>query len=241
MESKDIRIENLRLTAEQQKVMEFLTDFSRQMVVTAFLNNQPASPSSLVKGIYQFCDSLLDGRLRSGNKLPCKKGCHWCCFLRVRVTPLEVLCILDHLQSSLEPGELSTLRQRFTETDAVTRGMDGSQRIGAKKACPFIADTECSIYPVRPIACRTFHSLEPSDCRESLDDDQRSIRIRLDLSVISMGMLAGMKEGLGKVGRQTNLLELIAGMQIALSEPALMNKWLAGDPVFADAEIESQM
>jgi Putative zinc- or iron-chelating domain len=237
METKDILIEDLRLTSEQQKVMEFLTEFSSQMVVTAFLEDPPASPSILVKELYRFCDSLIEGRLNRGTKLPCRKGCHWCCYLRVRATPLEVLCILDHLQSKLEPGEFTALRQRFTETDAVTRGMNGIQRIGVKKVCPFLVDAECMIYPVRPLACRTFHSLDPLDCRASLDDEQRSLRIRVDLFVISMGMLAGLKEGLGKVGRQTNLLEFIAGMQIALNEPALGNRWLEGDPVFAEAEI----
>jgi len=239
METKDILIEDLRLTSEQQKVMEFLTDFSSRMVVTAFLDNPPASPSILVKEIYRFCDSLIEGRLNRGSKLPCRKGCHWCCYLRVRATPLEVLCILDHLQSKLEPGEYSALRQRFTETDAVTRGMNGIQRIGVKKVCPFLSDTECMIYAVRPLACRTFHSLDPLDCRASLDDEQRSLRIRPDLFVISAGMLAGVKEGLGQVERQTNLLEFIAGMQIALNEPALERRWLAGDPVFAEAEIGS--
>lgn len=172
METDGISIEYSRLTSEQQKAVEFLIEFSKQMVVTAFLDeNMSTSPSSLVKEIYRVCDNVMDGRYKSGTKPSCKRECYWCCFLRVKAAPLEIFCIIDYLQSSLKPGALSALQQRLAETDEITRGIDGNRRVSAKKICPLIADNECLVYPVRPITCRTFHSLNASDCELSLADN----------------------------------------------------------------------
>lgn len=239
IDTNGISLESSRLTPEQQKAVEFLTEFSKQMVVTAFLeDNISTSLTGLVKEIYRVCDNVMDGRHKSGTKPPCKKGCFWCCFLRVKVTPLEIFCIIDYLQSSLKPGELSALLQWLAETDEITRGMDGNRRVSAKKICPLIAGNECLVYPVRPLACRTYHSLNASDCESSLADDQRSLRVRLDISAVGMGILAGLTEGLREIGLQTRLLELIAGLRIASDEPESMRKWLAGIPIFSEAEIE---
>lgn len=240
MKTEIVSIEGLRLTSVQQKAMWFLTEYSKQMVVMAFVGNTiPASVSDLVKEIYQVCDTAIAGCLSRGTKLSCKKGCSWCCFLRVKVTPLEVLCILEYLQSSMPPGELSALRRQFVETDEIIRGLDGHRRVRAKKICPLIVDNECSVYPVRPMSCRIYHSLNASDCEASLEDDRRSLRIRHDVYGVGTGMFAGLTEGLRKVGLQPRLLELVAGLRIAMDEPGLMMRWLAGAPAFAEAEIEN--
>ena len=240
MEIISTSTESLRVTPEQQKAVEILTEFSKHMVVMAFLDNDtPENPSDLAKEIYQVHDHLVAGCLRNGTKLPCQKGCFWCCFLRVKVTPLEVFGIVDYLQSSLQPGELPALRQRIAETDNITRGLGGQRRVRARKICPLIIDNTCLVYPVRPITCRTYHSLYTSDCEALLDDDQQSVSIRLDISAMGMGLLAGLTDGLRQAGLQTRPLELIAGLRIALDEPESMRRWLAGEPLFSEAEIES--
>ena len=228
------------MTSDQLKAVGFLTEFSKQMVVTAFLEKHipAAAASSLVKGIYHVFDDVSAGCLKSGTKLACKKGCSLCCFLRVKLTPLEILCILDYLLSRLKPGEISALRGRIAELDEVTRGLDGLQRVQAKRICPLNIDDICLVYPVRPITCRIYHSLDVFDCQLSLDDDQHSLAVRNDISGMGMGVFAGLTEGLREAGLQTRLVELIAGLRIAMDEPDLTRSWLAGALAFRDAEIE---
>jgi Fe-S-cluster containining protein len=240
MDPEYLSIEGLDLTSEQRKAVEFLAEFSRQMVLSTFTGEQvPTSALTLIKEIYRFADEMITGCLKSGTELPCKEGCVWCCFLRVKVTPLEVMGIIDYLRSRLEPAELSALRKRLAEADEITRGIDGHRRIGSKLICPLIQDKKCLVYPVRPITCRIYHSINSSDCESSLDDDRQIIKIRVDISVIGMGLSAGLTTGLHNVGMRTNSLELIAGLRIALDDPGLMRRWLAGDPAFSEAEIES--
>jgi hypothetical protein len=241
MQTDIVSIENFHLTPEQQKAVEFLAEFSEQMVAMALQgNNTLTDVVSLVREIYRVCDDVIAGCLRNGSKLPCKKGCVWCCYLRVKVTPLEVICIIDDLQSNLKVSELSALRQRIIETDEMTRGVDGIGRVRLKRICPLIVEGKCLAYRIRPITCRMYHSLDASECELSLNDDRQSLRIRHDITGIGMGMFVGMTEGLRTVGLQSGVLELITGLRIAMEEPKLMKRWLAGVPAFAEAEMESE-
>ena len=240
MEADFVTVTGLRLTSEQWKAVGFLAEFAKRMVVFAFPGHKtPTRASNLVKEVYRVTDNMMTGCFKTGTKPPCKTGCFWCCYMQVRTTPLEVLCIVDFLRSRLRPRELSALQQRLAATDEATRGMDDYQRACAKMICPLLVDGKCSVYPVRPIACRVHHSLNLSDCEVPLDDEDRSVTIRPDISGLGMGISAGLTEGLRTVGLQTRLLELVAGLRIAMDEPGLVKRWLAGEPVFVEAEIAS--
>lgn len=223
--------------------MGFLAEFAKRMVIFAFPGHKtPESAINLIQEVYRVTDEIMVGCLRSGIKPPCKQGCSWCCFLRVKVTPLEVMCIVDNLRSRLKPGEITELQHRLVSTDGITRGMEGNRRVRTKMLCPLLVDGNCLAYPVRPIACRVYHSLNSSECEASLDKDGGSVTIRRDISRLSMGIFAGLTEGLRTVGLQTLLLELIAGLRIAMDEPGagLAMRWLSGEPAFVEAEIASE-
>ena len=231
-------VEGLRLTSAQLKAVGFLAVFSKRMVVFGFPGHKTSKEVlNLVREVYRVTDDAMTGCHKTGTKPSCKMGCFWCCYLRVKVTPLELLCIVDFVRSCLRPRELSELRQRLAVTDAITRGLDGYQRVFVRMICPLLVNAKCVVYPVRPMACRVYHSLNSSDCRVSLDDEDRSVTIRNDISGLGMGIFAGLTEGLWAVGLQTRLLELIAGLRMALDEPGLEKRWLAGEPVFMEAMI----
>jgi len=242
METGYLSIDGLGLTPAQRKAAGFLAEFTKRMVLFAFPGHMtPASAIDLIKIVYRVTDDMMTGCFKSGTKPPCKQGCFWCCFLRVKVTPLEVMCIVDYLRIRLKPGEISELQQRLVSTDGITRGMDGKRRVRAKMLCPLLVDGNCLAYPVRPIECRVYHSLNSSECEASLDKDGSSVTIRRDISRLSMGIFAGLTEGLRIVGLHTRLLELIAGLRIAMDEPGagLAMRWLSGEPAFVEAEIAS--
>jgi Fe-S-cluster containining protein len=230
-------IDTLGLTPEQRKAAGYLAEFARRMVSMAFAEGKtPAGAAGLIEELYRVTDELVSGCLRRGAKPPCKQGCFWCCFLRVKATPLEVMRIVDYIQARLQPEELSGLRQRLASADKITRGMDGPQRLAAKMACPLLVEGACLAYPARPIACRVYHSLDTSHCEALLQDPGASVTIRSDISTLSMGLSAGLTEGLRAVGLQPRLVELIAGLRLAMDDAGLVERWLAGESVFMEAE-----
>ena len=72
MEPDILSAEKLQLTLEQQKVVRFLTAFSKQMVVMSFCENNMSNwASSLLKEMYQVLDDVIAGCLKSGAKPTC--------------------------------------------------------------------------------------------------------------------------------------------------------------------------
>ncbi len=75
----------------------------------------------------------LEAALASGGRtLACKAGCFACCSQPIPLSLAEVLAIKAFLRlSGVEPGD-------------------------GKKACPFLNEGLCAVYPVRPFACRRY-------------------------------------------------------------------------------------
>ena len=227
VETNIFSVDDLILTPEQQQAVSILMESAKQLVLQAFRDdNSPASASSLAKDIYGLLDTVTVKRLNSGPALACRVGCAWCCYLRVKLTPLEVLWIYDDLTSRLDAGALSDMYQRVAAIDEVTRGMDGHQRVKQKVLCPLNVDGVCLVYPVRPVRCRLYHALEESDCRLSLDDPNRRFKIRADISALGLGIQAGLTAGLLAAELRSSPLELVAGLRMVMDEPARVNRWL---------------
>jgi hypothetical protein len=240
METGASSLDDLKLTEPQRKAVGFLAEFSKRMVVLALSDEKTAeSASTSIMEIYRVIDELLNGCLKSGQELPCKIGCYWCCCLKVKVTPLEVVCISDYLHARLEPQEFRALQKRLVRTDKITRGMDGNQRVRAIIRCPLLLDGKCLAYSVRPIACRVYHSLDMSACKSFHGHGRSMLTIRQDISRIGLGIFVGLTEGLRSVDLPTRLLELITGLRIAVEQPkhVVLKQWLSNDAVFGAAEI----
>lgn len=77
-------------------------------------------------------------------KPACHSGCHACCLKpTVPVTAPELIGI-SWFASEVLAGELrAKVKQRLIEHES-------------RLECPFLIDRKCSIYPMRPLACRQF-------------------------------------------------------------------------------------
>ena len=98
-----------------------------------------------------------------GLQFTCVENCGGCCtnhddYAYVYLDRPTERRIARHLKL-----DLATFRKRFTELDDGTRVV----RMDAPD-CPFLDGKRCSIYPVRPLQCRTFPFWE-----ENLSSPQR--------------------------------------------------------------------
>ena len=75
----------------------------------------------------------------------CKKGCSFCCYVPVEITQVEARYIASETGKNL-----------IELTENKTKKRDGSP-------CPFLNNGVCSIYRVRPLACRVFASLDGAE------------------------------------------------------------------------------
>lgn len=101
--------------------------------------------------------------------LACKAGCGCCCMVNVAVLDPEVLNIAEYLRCGSTPEELATLKRRMGDLVTAISDLDEEERIALRKSCVFLdEDNNCSIYPVRPLLCRSITSIDADDCRDAL-------------------------------------------------------------------------
>jgi Fe-S-cluster containining protein len=102
----------------------------------------------------------------------CSAGCSYCCHVHVEATVPEILAVAVHLERTLEPGALAALRERLARHATHVDRLSDDERWAAKIPCALLADDgRCSIYAVRPLRCRAFHSCSVEACREAFAGD----------------------------------------------------------------------
>ena len=181
------------------------------------------------------------------DEIACKNGCHWCCFKQVEVTPLEVFAITNYLENKHDKFEIDDLIFRLAELDKITNGLSPLSRLKATLPCAFLVDNSCSIYEIRPLACRGGNSIDADLCRrhvEEMDNVEKEIELNGNpywihavpfktMHALRDGLTAGIKKF--QLGQEQ--LELTAATLIALKTKSSLEHWIRGADVFAEGRI----
>lgn len=214
------------------------------------LREQPSLPAALELAGHamdvasQLCEEFL-ARLPEGT-IACKSGCAHCCHQTVHVTPIEALAIVDHLMQSLSTAALASLAGRISEARERTRGLAPLDRFASAHPCPFLAAGQCSVYQLRPLACRGMNSRDAVGCAKVLHDrevravflaDPRAGYSFAEPIRIALAISAGLQLGLSEVYHlDMHPLELTAAVDLLLRDaPTLVAGWLSGQAAFAPA------
>jgi hypothetical protein len=171
-------------------------------------------------------------------QLACQEGCDWCCYLTVGTTVPEVVRIVEYLRQSLSADELHAFRERMARLEELRRELRPAKRGDPRLPCPLLVNHRCTVYPVRPLTCWGCNSTDAGQCEAFLKSPGKTTlpdyppRHR-----IAAFVLDGMRAGLSESGLKDDLLELRAALRIALDVPDALERWLAGEPVFAPARL----
>ena len=128
--------------------------------------SQVYDKSQLLKNIYSIYNQLTNNW-----KLACRKGCSDCCTDRILMTSLEGMLINEYLktnklQESLQLIHRIPLEKRYHPKTTINqeailalqnKPIPEPEEVPLK-SCIFLTKKQCSIYPVRPMACRTMVS-----------------------------------------------------------------------------------
>lgn len=136
-------------------------------------------------------ENRLTERLRAlpqgGAEITCRAGCSACCRQLVVVSPLEAHALAEFVAerpelaeqlhashsawraSLVSVPELHARMNRFVESEGYVSGPEGGALElaywEAQQPCPFLQNDRCSVYPVRPFACREHHVVsDPALC-----------------------------------------------------------------------------
>lgn len=165
----------------------------------------------------------------------CQEGCALCCHATVFASTPEILRIASHLKETRTEAELASLRARARETAERIAPLGLDARAQAKVPCPLLdaASGRCSVYPVRPVACRAYHSGDVATCKKAFDAGEANpvIPINPVLFHVAHAYGFGMMAGCASAGLDVGPYDLAAALPAALGADDLEARWLAKEHV----------
>jgi hypothetical protein len=171
--------------------------------------------------------------------LACAEGCDWCCHLTVGVSVAEVVRIVDYLRRTLSPGDWQSLRERVLRLDQRRRELKAARGGATGLPCALLVDHRCAAYPVRPLTCRGFTSADASRCERFVQSSGKTPLPHYAPQMrLAAFVLDGVRAGLADSGLTGDRVELTAALRVAIEEPGAVERFLAGEPVFAPARLD---
>ncbi|MCK4921454.1 MAG: YkgJ family cysteine cluster protein [Bacteroidales bacterium] len=210
----------------------------------------PGGLLHLTETLYANIDDLLEvfeTRIKQENQIiDCKKVCHWCCTQAVFINPRETQYITEYIKSKFEAKELSVLKSKVSSKDLNTKNMSLKNVLANKDDCPFLKEKTCSIYPVRPMACRIYLSMNLESCKDFFKHPESKTDYA---KLYSFPLHAGrmLSEGIAAFLREKKIdvpvLSLESAMNHILNTENAIESWLSGEvmfpaPDYSDKEYE---
>ena len=194
----------------------------RQRAAQVLRQSQGADDTvAFIAQLHRGLDTVAEQARTTGPQPACQAGCAHCCHLRVEATEPEVFHIAKHLRA--QPAEaladaLSALHRHVT-----TAALNPTNP--ARQACSFLVDERCSIYPVRPAACRKAHSLSAPHCAEQSATIPQNLRLLVDAEALMAGTALAYRDQ----PLPASAHELNAAVLAALKDPTAQARWYQGD------------
>ena len=172
--------------------------------------------------------------------LACGAGCAVCCSLRVDVLAHEVFLIADHIRREFTAEETDGLQQRLTSHAEAVLPLTPREHATRNVTCPLLQDARCSIYEVRPHACRRHHSQALAACQYTYDHPEDLETPAAHDRELFRTLTAAMRENIAAyagLGFDTTIYELGTALQEALDDPAARQHWRNRHEAFIRASV----
>lgn len=171
--------------------------------------------------------------------LECGSGCNYCCHPPVSAAVPEVANIVAYVFSQLPEAEQDRIMARVEQVYTRVHPMSGKERAATNVACPYLDEGRCSIYPVRPLACRGFNSTSRADCQSVFETSTKDkpIPAYVPLLASAQGLKEGLLGGLKSSGLKTPLVDLVRASHKLFAElEDNLKRWAGGADVFSDCK-----
>jgi len=181
---------------------------------------------------------------QAGAKIPdvaCRMGCNYCCHLQVSCYAPEAIRIADHLRKTRTPKQLAALKTKMRDHQKLRAGLTKKQRASGNVApCPFLGSKgECTVYEVRPVVCRTYHTFNVNECKKAFSNPDKRVLVTMVIEPCDTrdALCNAMEEACEKVKIPSGEIELIGGVLVALETPNASTRWKRGEDIFAPARL----
>lgn len=161
-------------------------------------------------------------------QLDCVQRCSFCCYQNVNVSAHEVFLIVAFVSARFTAEQQDALNSRLKTFHDRVGGLSMTELESIRLACPFLVDGSCSVYSVRPMSCRTYHSCDRSVCQQHRDFPEtvseglpQDTELHHTWEVIAKQFY----ECYTQAGFDSTELSLALSIRIAKANPALEKRW----------------
>lgn len=186
------------------------------------------TPAGLAERLYD----VFEKSARPGapvERLACKKGCAYCCHGIVAITAPEAFALAARLRKDGADAIV-----QFRERATAVAGKSASERLGAKLPCPLLrSDGACTVYAVRPLACRRVVSFELKPCLEEFEGQDGEIAVPAHYNAHAANVLVALAVALADARQPLAHYEFSAAVLAVLDVPDAEAKWRRGEDLFA--------
>jgi len=158
----------------------------------------------------------------------CRAGCTWCCYFSVDVRAVEVFAILDFVERHFTVEEKERVYAEVRANSTAFQDLGESERMRRNVRCPFLSDGRCSIYSVRPQACRNYHATNVAGCQKSFEEpDNPDIDPDFAPWVYQAGTahVDAFSTAMRNAGYDVSAYELNSALDAAMAEPAARERF----------------
>lgn len=219
---------------------EHAASYARAEAALAAPQLREGSPGWALLRFYDRHERILaEAQSRSPVEPDCRAGCGWCCHFKIEATAPEVLAIAAHV-AALAPARREAMLARATDNVRAAAGLSYAEHRAINQPCPFLVDSACSVYEVRPALCRNYHSTDVGQCRSSFDapGNESFVDTGIDaLSEAGYGTTAGFRCASAAAGVDPRLYDLDSAFLEAMRDPRARARLAAGEQAFHDARV----
>ncbi len=144
------------------------------------------------------------------DRVQCRRGCAFCCYVDVVVTPLEAIRVAGRAR----PG-------------------DGAAAAQHRLPCPLLANGACTVYERRPLACRAIYSEDAQACEAAYAGaGDAPIPSLAWPRFLACGYITGQIAAMDDLGLASHLVELRRALAVMAADDAALAHWLDGADIF---------
>ncbi len=117
-------------------------------------------------------DALIAAEV-AGERFACRAGCAWCCHQLVVLTHWDDgREILRRARESMSPARFRQFASQVRAQAREIEALGHAEAEGRRWPCPLLENDHCSVYEVRPVACRSVFSHAALSCRAMMENEE---------------------------------------------------------------------
>ncbi len=198
------------------------------------IKSDPSSASRAAEIAAKMLDQTTS-KMSQVASVACQRGCSYCCHSATPVTAQEAFRIARYI-SSQAGTEAGLDAARVAEQANDWSNLSTEELLTKTEACPLLSDHACSVYQVRPLACRQYFSTSAEGCRDAQEGRSEQFPFVKGAMTIGAMIRSLMLASARSLGLANDTYELTSALALALTRPDAEAKWLAGEDVLADAK-----